>query len=635
MEQGLNSQTSTIYERVIQFYYTPHYSGNIQKDKESFFDYCRKKYPEHFTPNVLNKIESAIDFMYKYFKDDRRGDGTMFYTHFFETAHILLSKFKITDLDTIISAFLHDLVEDKPEVNIKTIKNMFGPNVAGIVDGVTKITNSSELEKEFQVEVNRELSYEDQELATIQKIFKYGIKYPQIFLVKFADRYHNVQTLYGIKKSARRREIANQTINIYVPLIKMLGYEEVSKELRDMCLFHIIAENPKEAEQMYQKLKEIHKEEFYKFIKTAQENNLEETLNSIVTSKSDQIHLVVAHKTLFDLHEALVSNSWQVPMTYQHFYWVVNIPAEVYDNNLIRSIDSKLRDEFRFISMETLTFLDENLLSGVILYLPVSKYNYVLPNGDGFEIVFNIVSSEKKSIDIEKTFLNKSAYKSYDEREYNAFLELIEYLYSQEIKDKMQLLLEFAKRMFPTEFVSIKNNVQETFYVVPNGFTVLDAAFKLMPDEAFKVISAKVYKPNHGWLSKSLNYVFENNDVFEFIKASNPIYELDDLKPFSLVAINEIRKIKQKIERKEIKTQQKFVKTISLKGIDKLGLTSLISNVAVALNVSFTKVYLNVDRVNPQQFNGSIAGKFSTVENLNFFVLGLGKIKDIKEISVV
>ncbi|MFN3782105.1 MAG: hypothetical protein ACK4SO_08010, partial [Candidatus Kapaibacteriota bacterium] len=357
-----------------------------------------------------------------------------------------------------------------------------------------------------------------------------------------------MQTLYGIKRSARRREIANQTINIYVPLIKMLGYEEVSKELRDMCLFHIIAENPEEAEQMYRKLKEIHKEEFYKFIKTAEENNLEETLNSIVTSVHKQINLVVAHKTLFDLHEALVSNSWQVPMLYQHFYWVVNIPAEAYNNSLIKSIDTKLRERFRFISVEQLTFLDENLLSGVILYLPVSKYNYVLTDGEGMEIVFNIVSSEKKSIDIENTFFNKASYNTYDEREYNAFLELIEYLYSQEIKDKMQLLLEFARRMFPTEFITIKNNIQDTYYIVPNGFTVLDVAFKLMPEEAFKVISAKVYKSNYGWLSKSLNYVLENNDVFEFIKASNPIYELDDLKPFSLVAINEIRKIKQKIE---------------------------------------------------------------------------------------
>ncbi|MFN3780803.1 MAG: hypothetical protein ACK4SO_01350, partial [Candidatus Kapaibacteriota bacterium] len=133
---------------------------------------------------------------------------------------------------------------------------------------------------------------------------------------------------------------------------------------------------------------------------------------------------------------------------------------------------------------------------------------------------------------------------------------------------------------------------------------------------------------------KSLNYVLENNDVFEFIKASNPIYELDDLKPFSLVAINEIRKIKQKIERQEVKTQQKIVKSLALKGKDRLGLISLISNVAVALNVSFTKVYLNVDRVNPQEFNGSISGKFSTIENFNFFVLELAKIKEIKEISV-
>lgn len=634
MKEEANLKTPAINNRVIQFYFTPHYIGDIEKDKESFFNYCRKKYPEHFTANVLGKIEEAIDFMYKYFKDDRRGDGTMFYTHFFETAHILLSKFKITDLDTIIAGILHDLVEDKPEVRMETIKDMFGSNVADIVEGVTKITSSSEIEKEFQLEMNRELSYEDQEIATIRKIFKYGLKKAQIFFVKFADRFHNIQTLYGIRKPERRREIAIQTINIYVPLIKTLGYEEVSKELRDICLFHIIAENPKEAEDLYRKLREIHQEESRKFLKVANEYNLEEKLRLILSSKSNQIGLVVAHKTLFDLHEALVSNSWQVPITYQHFYWVVNIPAELYSESIIRSIDYNLRERFSYIGMETLTYLDENLLRGVLLYLPVAKYNYALPAGESFEVVFNIVSPEQKAIDIQRTFFAKEYHSSYKDLEYDAFLELIEYLYSLEIKNRMELLMEFARRIFPSEFISIRNNLDETGYWVPKGFTVLDVAFKILPpSEVFKVISAKIYKPSVGWTSKSLNYILENNDVFEFIKASNPVYELNDLKPYSLVAINEIRKIKQKIQQKEVKPHQKFIKTIFLKGEDKLGLTSLISNIAVALNVSFTKLALNVEKLKPKEFSGSLSGRFASIENFNYFMLELGKIPEIKEIS--
>jgi len=175
---SLSSQS--IRQRIINFQYTPNFVGDFEKDKEKFLEISKKQNPAIFNADVLQEISKAIDLVGELFKDDVRGDGTKFYTHFLETAYILLTKFNFYDKDTIIAAILHDSVEDKSDlIKYEDIKNQFGDEVAQIVDGVTKITTASELEETFHTKFVGKIDYNDQELATIKKVFEAGLLTPK------------------------------------------------------------------------------------------------------------------------------------------------------------------------------------------------------------------------------------------------------------------------------------------------------------------------------------------------------------------------------------------------------------------------------------------------------------------------
>lgn len=631
-----SQESNLLIPRIISFKFSPNYTGNIEEDKKVFLQRCRTRFPFLYTLDILEKIEKAIDLVYELFKDDRRGDGTMFYTHFLETAHILIHKLGIDDVDTIVAALLHDTLEDKKDkISFDDIKNLFNQNVAEIVEGVTKITSQSEVEKIFSSKVEADFNYQQQELATIKKIFEYGLRNPRIFLVKFADRFHNVLTLYGIRNPERREQIAKETINIYVPLMKLFGFEEPSKELRDLCLFHIIARDINEAEEKYQKLLEIHKQEYQKFISIAIENNLEEKIKSVLQKYSSRINLLVGHKTLYELYEALKNNKNRIPINYQHIHWIVDIPSDEYSSKLLEQIERGLRNKFAFIASEQISNIKDKLTQEIIQYISITKSTFVLPSKERMEILFNVSASGKQRFDINEVIFKKEYHQSYDEREYQAFLELIEYLYNQNVPNKMELLFEFAKKIYPTEYVSVEDNLNETSYLVPNGFTVLDLAFKLEPRKAFNVVSAKILSSDGQWESRSLNYVLRNNDKFELITAAAPIYDFDDLKPFSLVAINEVRKSKDKVAKRNILPKDTFYKRVNIRGIDKLGVSKKISDLGTLLNVSFTKFNFIVNPLNRTEFKGNLAAKFGSINKLNIFLLELIQIPEVTEFEVV
>ncbi len=630
-----NKNLSIFPQRIVTIKFQPNYFGDIEFDKKKFLENCQKRIPVIFTSNVIGKVEKAIDFVYELFKEDRRNDGTMFYTHFLETAHILLNKFKIYDIDTIIAALLHDTLEDKKEkVSFEDLARIFNKNVAEIVEGVTKITSHSEVEKNFHVTVDKELTYEKQELATIQKIFKYGLINPRIFLVKFADRFHNVLTLYGIPKPKRRKDIAEETVNIYVKLMSSLGLVDPAKELRDLCLFHIIAEEQSVAEEKYRNLVEIHKSERDKFIAISSAHNVEEKIKGILQSVSEKINLLVGHKTLYELYETLERNSNKIPSNYQHFYWIIDIPSDIYSAKIIEQIETSLKNKFAFISSEQISSVRDKLTQEIVQYLSLAKNTYILPSKERMELVFNVTPSGSSRFDIDKVIFKKDYHQSYDEREYQAFIELIEYFYNQDVSKKMELIFEFAKRIYPSEYVSVRDNLNDTYYLVPNGFTILDLAFKITPDKAFHTIGARIYAGNGQWESKSLSYVLKNDDIFELITAGTPSYELENLKPYSLVVINEVRKLQQRLEKKEIQPKQTIVKTISIRGLDKVGIGAQILNIGNVLNIPLTKLNFDLNPIKITEFKGSLTGKFNSVDKLNIFLIEIMKIPEIKEIEV-
>ena len=129
------------------------------------------------------------------------------------------------DAQAIIAALLHDVMEDTA-VSKAEISERFGKPVADLVDGLSK------LEKiEFQ-------SYQDAQAENFRKMLMAMARDLRIVLIKLADRLHNLQTMAPIRPDKRRR-IAIETLDIYVPIATRLGLNNISRQLQDLSFEHI------------------------------------------------------------------------------------------------------------------------------------------------------------------------------------------------------------------------------------------------------------------------------------------------------------------------------------------------------------------------------------------------------------
>ena len=162
-------------------------------------------------------LNRAYVFSMKAHGSQKRASGDPYFSHPIEVAGIL------TDLhlddETIATAILHDTIEDTV-ATYDEIERLFGPNVARLVDGVTKLSKiEAQTESERAAENLRKFL-----LAMSDDI--------RVLLVKLADRLHNMRTLHHIAKPEKRRRIAKETMDIYAPLAERIGMYEFMKEMQ-------------------------------------------------------------------------------------------------------------------------------------------------------------------------------------------------------------------------------------------------------------------------------------------------------------------------------------------------------------------------------------------------------------------
>ncbi|MDC1260551.1 HD domain-containing protein, partial [Pseudomonadota bacterium] len=175
--------------------------------------------------NLVSKesIYKAYNISQKAHSKQFRSSGEPYFTHPLAVANFLIDM-KL-DSSTIITALLHDVVEDS-DVTVEDIKNEFGVEIGKLVDGVTKL---SKLEMRFgfaQAENFRKLL-----LASSDDI--------RVLVVKLADRLHNIRTISGIKSYDKRSRICYETLEIYAPLAERLGIVGIQRELEDRCFAEI------------------------------------------------------------------------------------------------------------------------------------------------------------------------------------------------------------------------------------------------------------------------------------------------------------------------------------------------------------------------------------------------------------
>lgn len=171
----------------------------------------------------LSQIRKAYDFAFEAHKNQVRKDGTMYITHPLKAAEIVAEMG--LDEESIIAAILHDTIEDTDVTHDDIAKN-FGESVADIVEGVTKLTRVVYISKE------------DEQMENLRKMFLAMAKDIRVIMIKIADRLHNMRTM-TYQSSAKQREKALETMEIYAPIAHRLGMSKAKLELEDRSLFYL------------------------------------------------------------------------------------------------------------------------------------------------------------------------------------------------------------------------------------------------------------------------------------------------------------------------------------------------------------------------------------------------------------
>ena len=152
--------------------------------------------------------------------DQRRDNGDPYITHPVAVADILAG-YRL-DTDSIVTALLHDTVEDTG-VKLSDIEQRFGKAVAGLVDGVTKLTK-------LELKTGR-----DKQAENFRKLVLAMSQDIRVLIVKLADRLHNMRTLHFVASAERRQRIARETMEIYAPLAERIGMDAVKTELQNLA----------------------------------------------------------------------------------------------------------------------------------------------------------------------------------------------------------------------------------------------------------------------------------------------------------------------------------------------------------------------------------------------------------------
>ncbi|MCQ2484879.1 MAG: bifunctional (p)ppGpp synthetase/guanosine-3',5'-bis(diphosphate) 3'-pyrophosphohydrolase [Clostridia bacterium] len=194
-----------------------------KKSPEALFADLRNLAQAHMNSDELEMLDRAYEMASDAHAGQFRHSGEPYIVHPVEVALILLNLGM--DAESMTAALLHDVVEDTP-ITKDDIKNIFGEAVAELVEGVTKLGKVPLSTKE------------EQQAENVRKMLMAMSKDIRVIIIKLADRIHNMRTL-AFMKPYKRREKAQETLEIYAPIAHRLGIRGVKEELEDLAISYL------------------------------------------------------------------------------------------------------------------------------------------------------------------------------------------------------------------------------------------------------------------------------------------------------------------------------------------------------------------------------------------------------------
>ena len=229
-----------------------------------------------YTNKDLTLVELAYDFAKEAHGQQKRASGDLYFSHVWEVA-MILADLKM-DITTISAGLLHDVLEDT-KITREVLKKEFGQDIYNLVEGVTKIDSFHFSSRDEETAEN----WRKMIIATAKDI--------RVIIIKLADRLHNMRTLEYLSED-KRKEIAYETLTLYVPISHRLGMFNIKNELEDISFKYLYP-------QEYNDLK-LKVEDMYRSAEASLESFKKE-VEDLLTKAAIEARIVYRTKSLYSL----------------------------------------------------------------------------------------------------------------------------------------------------------------------------------------------------------------------------------------------------------------------------------------------------------------------------------------------
>jgi len=236
---------------------------------------------EHLESCDDELITKAFKLAYVSHRGIVRASGEPYYLHPLEVARIVVKEIGMDDL-SVAAALLHDTVEDT-EVGLKDIRTEFGPTVAHLIDGMTKISGVFKNKGVKQAE-------------TFMKLLLSMAEDLRVVLIKFADRLHNMRTIQHLPRK-KQLSIANETMELFAPLAHRFGIYNIKSELEDLSFKTMDPTGYKFIARKLREKKDAREQFISKFLEPVEEQLRASGFKFIVKGRTKHIYSIYRKMT--------------------------------------------------------------------------------------------------------------------------------------------------------------------------------------------------------------------------------------------------------------------------------------------------------------------------------------------------
>lgn len=442
-----------------------------------------------YHPSADNSmVEKAFQLANEAHKDQARKSGEPYIVHPISVA-IILAELEL-DKETIIAGLLHDVVEDT-SYSIEEVEEIFGKEVALLVDGVTKLSQISYSADKLEVQAEN-----------LRKMFLAMAKDIRVILIKLADRLHNMRTLQFMSPE-KQKEKARETLDIYAPIAQRLGISKIKIELDDLSLKYL------EPEVYYDLVEKIDQR------RSAREEFVQDIVDDVkkhIDNAEIRANIDGRVKHFFSIYRKMVNQEKTIDQIYDLFAVriVVDSVKDCYAalgviHEMYKPIPGRFKDYIAMPKPNMYQSLHTTLIG---------------PTGQPFEIQIRTVDMHKTA---EYGIAAHWKYKEDPSGKNTAKTE-------EEKLSWLKQILEWQREMSDNkEFMNLLKSdldlFSESVYCftpqgdvknLPNGSTPIDFAYSIHSAVGNKMVGARV----NGKIV-NIDYIIQNGDRIEVITSQN------------------------------------------------------------------------------------------------------------------